>query len=37
MGEAGFAAVAGRQGAVARTLALVERVLVDGHAPRESG
>ncbi len=36
MGEAGFAAVAARQGAVAQTLALVERVLVDGHAPRES-
>jgi 3-deoxy-D-manno-octulosonic-acid transferase len=36
MGEAGFAAVAGRQGAVAQTLALVERVLVDGHAPRGS-
>ena len=34
MGEAGFAAVAARQGAVAQTLALVERVLVDGHAPR---
>jgi 3-deoxy-D-manno-octulosonic-acid transferase len=36
MGEAGFAAVAARQGAVAQTLALVERVLVDGHAPRGS-
>jgi len=36
MGEAGFAAVVARQGAVAQTLALVERVLVDGHAPRGS-
>ena len=36
MGEAGFAAVAARQGAVAQTLALVERVLVDGRAPRET-
>jgi len=36
MGDAGFAAVAARQGAVAQTLALVERVLVDGRAPRET-
>jgi hypothetical protein len=28
MGEAGFAAVAARQGAVSQTLALVERVLM---------
>lgn len=33
MGEAGFAAVASRQGAVAQTLALVERVLVGGESP----
>jgi 3-deoxy-D-manno-octulosonic-acid transferase len=36
MGAAGYSAVAARQGAVAQTLALVERVLVDGRAPRES-
>lgn len=34
MGEAGFAAVASRQGAVAQTLALVERVLVGGESPQ---
>ncbi len=36
MGEAGFAAVAARQGAVAQTLALVERVLVGGSHPRDA-
>jgi 3-deoxy-D-manno-octulosonic-acid transferase len=36
MGEAGFAAVAARQGAVAQTLALVERVLVGGRDPRDA-
>jgi 3-deoxy-D-manno-octulosonic-acid transferase len=36
MGEAGFAAVAARQGAVAQTLKLVEWVLVGGNPPRDA-
>lgn len=36
MGEAGFAAVAARQGAVKRTLDLVERLLTDGEPGRAS-